>query len=137
MKIISLMVGFAVVAVFSTHIVASDSERDRICHSGFSKTLRLPQEQYYRVRDTAFHLANVPIEQQCHRGDTISNCYVLDHITPLSLDPPNPNSQNNLQVQTYLDSMAKDRVEKMVTKWYCMGMISQEKAWSYFARSVP
>src|SRR5215467_3551316 len=64
-----------------------DQEHDKICHPGFSTTLRYPASSaaYRRMRNEAFRLAGIPVSKQCHPKDTRDYCYILDHIIPLEL----------------------------------------------------
>ncbi len=118
---------------------AVQEDRSVICERGHSKTLRLPRDPYYHLRDAAFARAGIPTSMQCHRDDPRSECYILDHIVPLELctAADDCNRLDNIQIQTKADAEAKDRIENEERTRFCRGELSREQAISRFTRSVP
>jgi hypothetical protein len=118
-----------------------DDDRSIICMRGHSETLRLPEHEYYALRDAAFARAGIPTSRQCHRKDPRPDCLVVDHIVPLELclAVDNCNDLANIQLQPKHDAAAKDLIENDERWRYCRGEETREQAIANpaFKRSVP
>ncbi len=116
-----------------------DPERTEICVKGHSATLRLPEREYYALRDAAFARAGIPTSMQCHQNDPRPDCYIMDHIIPLELcvAADNCNRLDNIQIQTREAAEVKDRDENLHRDLYCHGEETHDQAISHFTRSVP
>jgi hypothetical protein len=113
--------------------------RAEICDRGHSATLRLPEREYYALRDAAFARAGLPTSMQCHKDDSRPDCFILDHIVPLELctAADDCNRLDNIQIQTKDGAAAKDRIENEERARFCRGEETREEAVSHFTRSVP
>jgi hypothetical protein len=117
-----------------------DPWRAKICHPGYSASLRLHGKAYAAMRDAAFARAGIPVSQQCHEDDPRPDCSILDHILPLelcTLDISGCNNLSNLQVQRRPDAEEKDQTENLERLRYCEGAETLPEAASHFHRSVP
>ncbi len=129
------LLGVSLAALGSAEGQSSDP-RDILCQRGYSASLRLPYAEYRVMRDAAFARAGISTSQQCHRDDTRTECYILDHVIPLELCLDHCNDPANLQIQLRADAEAKDKTENSEHVRYCRGETTLEDAWSHFRRST-
>jgi hypothetical protein len=114
-------------------------DRSEICGRGHSQTLRLPEREYYALRNAAFARAGIPTSMQCHEGDSRPDCLVMDHIVPLELclASDDCNRLDNIQIQTRGAAEAKDRLENDERWRFCRREETRPQAISHFKRSAP
>jgi len=135
---VSFATGFVLTIVAgAAFYVAAGDERDLICRPGYASSQRLHgTAAYRRLRDAAFARARVPVEKQCDENSSNApNCFILDHIIPLCAK--GTWSLDNLQVQSYRDAKAKDRIEGMICRSYCEGKLTLEQTQGSFHRTSP
>jgi hypothetical protein len=134
----AILLGLGLAAIATA---ADADDRAEICVRGHSQTLRLPDQEYYALRDAAFARAGIPVSMQCNKHNPPPGCYILDHIVPLELcrAADNCNRLDNIQIQTWSAADAKDRIEDEERWRYCHGEETREQAIAnpVFKRSVP
>ena len=98
--------------------VLSNTTKEQICVAGYTKTVR-PNS----TKIAKWELAHLQVGQ-------LAKDYVVDHIVPLEVG--GAPMGNNLQLQTYADSKAKDLIEHKAHRDLCAGRITLQQAQDLF-----
>jgi len=101
--------------------VTQDNIRSTICVSGYTKTVRPPEQRTHRLK--------LQIMAAYGRSGGLRD-YELDHFIPLELGGC-PDCRSNLWAEPYdasLGAKQKDRVENYLHRQVCSGVISLKEA---------